>query len=329
MFGDHSQTTSRWWRAVQRELGAHFRKPRSPPLPTHGPATRHPHAAPDGCTRRMRCCVLGLLAMGLSCQGAGAQTLTMKSVRLEWRDACKTESGAAYFTMEVSRDGSVKYDGALWSNQRWSRRQRIASSKAHHLVATAVEAKPHEQTPNAETSFTSAGVDCTTLTTVDRSGHAVQKISLESDDGRRTEEEILKAIEVDPRKCSSRERLPKGCGGVVLSFAYYEQRACQRNHITNVYPNGLVHYYVDKILSSDRYAHISPANITSLQEHPVDAPLEQISGLDNSRYYYQSYAEALRQRFESLTGIAWVKLDETTQCGDPQYGPKATVTTVP
>jgi hypothetical protein len=215
----------------------------------------------------------------------------------------------------------VKYDGALWRGKRWTRTQRIVPSVAKQFIAAAAST----ETPEAATD-----AQCLVVRLRGDAKGGARKLPLRSAQAQQLQKQLLAATEIDPRKCASHEQAPRQCGGVVLTFFHSEHRSCNRTHVMNVYANGLVHYYVEKVEGSDRHARINPATITVLQEHPVDAALEQMVGAENYRMYSASDALLLRERYESLIGIPWIRLDPSVRCADPtEYGPRSTIATYP
>jgi hypothetical protein len=257
------------------------------------------------------------LVMAAQCLAAASRP---KTVEIEWPSTCTADRGPASLTMTVSARGSVRYDGGLWRGKRWTRTQRIVPHVAQQFIATAASTEAPEAATDGH---------CLVVRLPGDHDGSVRKLPLQSAQAQQLQKQLLAATEIDPQKCASHETAPRQCGGVVLTFFHTENRACNRAHVINVYANGLVHYYVDKVAGSDRHARISPATIATLQEHPAEAALQQIAGVENYRMYSGSDALLLRERYESLIGIQWIRLDQSVRCADPtEYGPTSTIATI-
>jgi hypothetical protein len=145
------------------------------------------------------------------------------------------------------------------------RTQRIVPSVAQQFIAAATASTERpEAAPDAQ---------CLVVRLPGHVNGGVRKLPLQSAEAQQLQKQLLAATEIDPRKCTSHDQAPRQCGGVVLTFFHSEDRACNRTHVMNVYANGLVHYYVEKVDGSDRHARINPALIAEIAGAPCECGL--------------------------------------------------------
>jgi len=250
-------------------------------------------------------------ALGLLCaMNAFAADRVERSVRLEWEDACDTALPVPYFELSATRSGSVRYGGTLWGQRKWSHRERVGAAKAQALIRAAI---PDSSAASTE-SKVGPKIECGLVRVRNSKDDVVESLPLDGARARSIEGSIAEMLARNLVECSSREFLPKECGGVVVSLSYSDDVSCGAAHVLNLYSSGLAHYFTPDDPKSDRYVLISPSKIILIQHDEPNVSTESLTIAPPHRYYATENAIALKTRVTSLTGLEFPPVPLRSNC---------------
>lgn len=246
-----------------------------------------------------------LLLMGTQYATAQA-TNRAAAVKIEWRNRCQEPDSQAFFSVTVSAQGEVQYQGLKDVRQLGPRRATIARAQAKAILARAREmaADVGSRAPDPQ----QAGGECLRIQMQSVDDAAVE-ISSAAESAKALDALLKQSIRIQDWICPARKSVPMrnvNCGEPVVSYTLTEKHACLQPHVTDIYVDGSAHYYVVQSEPPDLYSRIAPSQITALAQLPADASAEEtvVPGV-TSRFFYLTGARAIEysDRLQQATGF--------------------------
>jgi hypothetical protein len=247
-------------------------------------------------------CRLILVAAVVFSADAAAQ------VKIEWSDRCQQPGSQTFFSVTVSPRGEVQYEGLKEVRQLGARRATITKAQAKEILAQirAIVTEVTSKAPDPEL----AGGECLRLQMRNVHDGATVEILSMAPAARALATSLQQFIRVQDWICPARYSVPERdfiCGRPVVTYTLTEKHACLQRHVTDIYADGMAHYYVTQSEFPDSYGRIAPEQVDALERLPVRSSAfeELVVPGATARAFYVTGADAIEysNRLQQATGF--------------------------
>lgn len=248
------------------------------------------------------------------------QPTVAAEVSISWNGSCDASGSVEFFSITFTQSGGMLYRG-----------MNGVQSRGESGVAVPVDASESRELAIKLEELVESGVgkapeklDCLVIAA---NGSSV-RVAPSDERVARVHKLVRESNDLRTLICPAQRSVPlrdEYCTRPAVAFVYREQSSCRYRQTTEIYADGVTHFYVvgPSMTSGDQYGRIPASSIIALQRIPEGAPREEMMGFGLRSFSlfgpYASQYQAQLQRVTTLQSRDALPRDATCAADTREY----------